>query len=723
MNIYIVNVWIENPVDKTDSTFSYYFDSYIDRGIRVEVDFNNRYLVGFVKESNLIDIPLFEYEENVGYKLKKINRIIDDKPLLNDELFKLGEWMSKNTFSPIISCYKAMLPSSLKPSIKRKKVTYVKYVRVIRNDNNLNDKLKESYEFIKNNKFILQSVVNKRYPRTLNKLIKEGIVEVFEMEKSGSYTFKEYESKGFLKLNKEQNNAYEEIKSSDNNIVLLHGVTGSGKTEIFLHLAKDVIDSGKQVLIMVPEISLTPMMIERVKERFQEDIAIYNSSLSEQEKYEQYKLVLENKIKVVVGTRSSCFMPFNKLGLIIMDEEHDLSYKQDNVPIYHARDILIKRSEYFNCKLILSSATPSLDSYARAVKKVYKLVELKNRINNIPLNIKLIDINKSIKKRRSYILSDELKEEINDRLHRKEQIILLLNRRGFNTVLTCSNCNTTLLCPHCDIALSYHKDISALKCHICNTVVNIPNVCPTCGMSRSFESFGFGTQRLEKEVIESFPEAKIIRLDSDSTTKKNSHMKLLEDFKNKKADILLGTQMISKGLDFENVTLVGILNGDAGLNRYDYRSQELCFDLLVQASGRSGRSSKAGLSLIQVYDSESFVIKAALKQDYIGFFKEEMRFRRLGQYPPYTYLISIIFMHNNDDIVGKDAYLYYNKFSNTDIIVLGPSKLIKIKDTNRYRIVLKSKNLEMMKKVLNEVYVNTKIRSKIKIDVSPLVLE
>ena len=514
----------------------------------------------------------------------------------------------------------------------------------------------------------------------------------------------------------------DKIVESNKQVVLLHGITGSGKTEIYLQLARKIINGGKQVLFLVPEISLTPQMVERVKSRFFDDVAIYHSGLNAQEKYEEYQKVFNNEVKIVVGTRSAIFMPFNSLGLIIMDEEHDLSYKQDNSPSYHARDVAIKRADFFNCKVLLGSATPSLESYARSLKGVYELVELNVRVNNKLPNIKLVNITKEIKNKKNFIISDDLKNKIQDRLNNHQQVILLLNRRGFSTSLRCQNCNTTIMCPHCDVAMSYHKDIKMLKCHTCNTALPYPNICPNCFSKNSFTTLGYGTQRLEEEVLRLFDGAKVIRMDADTTSLKNSHEKLLSDFSNKKADILLGTQMIAKGLDFPNVTLVGILNGDAGLNRNDYRSQEITYDLLTQASGRSGRSESDGEVVIQVYDDKNYVINSVIKQSYKTFFKKEMEYRKAGGYPPYNYLISLVFIGRKNVTVRFFAFIFKDKLIG-DFKVLGPSDLLKRNDQIRYRIILKGKNLDEMRNCIEEILEKEKITCGIKIDVNPLYLE
>ena len=486
-----------------------------------------------------------------------------------------------------------------------------------------------------------------------------------------------------------------------------------------------MLNQGKQVLILVPEISLTPQMVARVKGRFTTEVAIYHSALNNQQKYEQYCRVFEKQASIVVGTRSAVFMPFDHLGLIILDEEHDSSYKQDSLPQYHCRDIAIHRAQYFGCKVILGSATPSLESYARALKGVYGLTELKERVNRQLPVCTVVDM-KNQSRSQSGILSDELKQKIAERLDRKEQVILLLNRRGYSPLIKCGQCGETLQCPHCDVALSYHKSINKMKCHLCGSEYPLITVCPKCG-SRTFAAPGYGTQKLEEEVARLFPQARILRMDADTTSRKQAHQTLLEQFGHHEADILVGTQMIAKGLDYPQVTLVGILNADAGTARPDFRSVEMTFDLIMQAAGRSGRSSTPGEVIIQAFDPNHFAVAAGSRQDYSGFFYQEMQYRHLGGYPPYTYLIALTFSDSHPERPKQSAQWFAQALRQTDAFkVLGPSDLFKLQDRYRSRLVLKSKNLDQMKAVLSQVleeYRSQKTQAHLSIDVNPLILD
>ncbi|MDI9540342.1 MAG: primosomal protein N' [Bacillota bacterium] len=713
----IVNVYIEHPIMQLNNTFSYFHQSKkrIERGIRVRVDFNGQKIVGFVDSAFEVD-DLETYQTKLGYNIKPIEEIIDEEPIINDELYNLGLWMSRQTISPVISCFQAMLPSTLKPVSSAKKAVMENWV-VIKND-----EVKEIYGF-EETELLLKDFKKKVNDYRYRKLKDSGCIEIVKREKKAEIEqFKVYEAP--YNLTEEQEKAIDIINNSTNNTILLHGLTGSGKTEIYLQLAKQACFKKKQVLILVPEISLTSQMVNRFKSRFN-GVAIYHSGLSAQEKYQQYTLVKEGKVKIVVGTRSAIFMPFKDIGLIVLDEEHDGSYKQDSTPKYNTRDIAIKRSETHNCKLILGSATPTLESYARAIKDVYQLVTLDKRINQDLPRSYLIDMSKEVRKG-NYIISGPLLKAIAERLDKKQQVILLLNRRGYTPIVKCSNCAYVVMCPHCDVALSYHKDDDRLVCHVCGHSQSNDVTCPKC-KSKMWRNYGVGTQRLTEEIQKKFPEARLVRMDADSTRKKDAHSKILSSFEKQKYDILIGTQMISKGLDFPNVTLVGIFNADGPLHRTDYRSVETTFDLIVQASGRSGRSSNPGEVYVQSYDINHYGIRLAVRQDYITFFNNEMSYRHAAKYPPYTFMAAILFAGKDDETVKDKAFDGSDYFRKDQTVrVLGPSRLLKIKGEYRYRIIIKSKDKQQLIEKLwswYEIQSINKRQVSVQIDVDPYILD
>lgn len=719
----LVHVFVEHPILHLDHTFTYLCsDENIKRGVRVQVPFGNTSIIGFVESAEKATV---EDLSNYTYTLKEIEKIIDEEPLLNEELFALADWMANTYIAPRISCFQCMLPAKLKPSSTHGKIKMESYVRVKQELNQkLTVKQRIAYETLKEYKTMLRSIFYQQFKTPGKKLIELGLVDVFELPSIA--TMEEVKMDEEKELTLDQKKAMNQILNTKHLISLLHGVTGSGKTEVFLQLAKKILHQGKQVVILVPEISLTPQMVQRVKSRFGKRVAIYHSALNNQEKYEQYQLVKNHEVNIVVGTRSAIFMPFDHLGLIIMDEEHDTSYKQESKPQYHCRDVAIWRSKYHHAKLVLASATPSLESYARAYKQNYELITMPNRINENFPKVTLIEMKKAVANKESYVLSNPLLDAIYQRLQKKEQVILLLNRRGYTPILRCISCGTVQMCPHCDVAMSYHKDEQLLKCHICGHTMPVPSYCPECGKA-SWTYLGLGTQKLEEFVQVKFPKAKILRMDADTTGKKHSHEQIIEAFGKRQADILIGTQMIAKGLDFENVTLVGVVNGDALLNRSDYRSAEMTYDLLEQASGRSGRADKAGEVIIQAYDPNHYAIQCAARHDYLSFFKNEMQYRHLAGYPPYRYLISFIFAHKKEDIVKRDILNAVRILqTKNNCKILGPATLQKRKDEYRMRILIKGKDDTLLSHYAKDVYQNyiqTKAKSRLDIDVSPMVME
>lgn len=723
----VAYVYIERPIMELDRLFTYRCDGFsLCRGVRVRVPFGNRNqsLIGFV--DHVAEVTEAELKA-LNYEIKAIEAVIDSEPLINDELFSLAAWMAKTCVAPMISCFQCMLPSKLKPKSSAKAVkkeAWIVYcgVEVIP----LTKRQREAAEMMCERKEMLRSDFYAEFKSVGKKLLELGVVRLEEREAQSDLKSLTVQANHRI-LQPQQLEALNKIKEIGNQkVMLLHGVTGSGKTEVFLQLAQQVLEQGKQVLFMVPEIALTPQMIESVEQRFAMNAAIYHSRLNPQEKYEQYMLVKQHRVSIVVGTRSAVFMPFDRLGLIIIDEEHDPSYKQDVTPRYHCRDVAIIRAQTHQCPLLLASATPSLESYARAYKGVYELIEMPKRINEALPDVQLVEMRSAMQRGEDYMLSERLCEALALRLKRKEQSILLLNRRGYTPVLRCVSCGYVQQCPHCDVALSYHKDEGVLKCHTCGYTMKLPDRCPQCG-KRAWRYIGIGTQRLEEHVLRKFPQARILRMDADTTTAKHAHETILAKFRKQEADILLGTQMIAKGLDFENVTLVGILNGDALLNRNDYRCAELTYDLLEQASGRSGRHEKNGEVFIQAYDVKHYALLCAKNHDYHTFFAHEMQYRHLAGYPPYAYLASIVFQHKAEAVSMMCATKYCSQLKGfPDIRVLGPALLGKRNDFYRVRILLKGKNQQRLNELVWDIYkqhIHTKQKATMEIDLQPLMLE
>ena len=554
----------------------------------------------------------------------------------------------------------------------------------------------------------------------VNFFVEQGALTILqkEVQRSAAY-FEGIESSQSLELNPEQKQACEAVVGAigkQQPPFLLQGITGSGKTEVYLQIIQGALDMGKTAIVLVPEISLTPQMTERFIARFGDKVAILHSGLSNGEKYDEWRKVERGEAQVVVGARSAIFAPLKNLGVIIIDEEHEASYKQDSNPRYHARDVALLRAQYNQATLVLGSATPSLESRARAGKGVYQHLRLTQRANplaSIP-QVQLIDFRDYIGQNETSNFTPPLIEAIQDRLDKKEQVVLMLNRRGYSSFVMCRECGTVDTCPNCDISLTLHMDTKTMNCHYCGFSKEIPHVCPNC-QSRSIRYYGTGTQKAYDELAELFPQARILRMDVDTTRKKGSHQALLEQFGSGEADILLGTQMIAKGLDFPNVTLVGVLNADTALNLPDFRSSERTFQLLTQVAGRAGRAEKAGQVLIQSYNPNHYAIRFAKDQDYEGFYTYEMGIRRQLGYPPYYFTIGITLSHKKEEEVRRRAYevmeILRSGLSDASII-LGPTPkpIARTHNLYHYQILIKYRLEDELGPTLNQVLALTQER-------------
>ena len=726
----LVNVLIERKAQSLNRPFSYFYDGEkdVDVGYRVLINFANQRIIGYVISVEDTDKTINELEKERGYKFEKILEVIDDKPLLNNELMRLASEVSEYYFAPLISVLQVMLPPSLKPSIsylRAPKIAYDFYLHLEDDkEDELTPKQIELIRLLKNNGDILKK--DYKHPSIIEKLIELKRISIKKIEKH-RYVIPEVSKETYKILTIDQENAVKSVLETDKVVTLLQGVTGSGKTEVYLKLSEEMIKEGKNVLMLVPEISLTPIMVEYFQRRFNGKVAILHSELTPAEKYDEYRRIIKGDCKIVVGARSAIFAPLTNIGLIILDEEHVESYKQDNLPYYHAKDVAIMRAKHFNAKVLLGSATPSLESKARALKGVYNSIYLNKRINkqNLPLT-KIVDISKAYNlTRESIMFSKELIEQIKGVLLRKEQAILLINRRGYSGYITCRSCGHMIMCPNCNIALTYHKEDNLLKCHHCGHVELAADTCPECG-SHYLSHNGFGTERIASEVNKLFPEARVLRLDSDVGEVRNNIQKTIKSFLNQEADILVGTQMIAKGHDFPNVTLVGVVLADIGLSLPSFRSTERTFELITQAIGRSGRSSKTGQAIIQTYNPYNYAITLAAKQDYETFFRKEMSIRKVQQYPPYTYLISLEISSKNEELTIESSSLIVEDLLSKNlegVTVLGPvSPFIPYEKENYRRLILiKYKNRDTIKKYLEDLLESFKVKSQLnlKINVDP----
>ena len=656
----IVNLLIEHANNSLNRPFSYVYkkEKKVEPGFRVLVNFNEQELVGYVLSVADTDKTTEELEEEWGFEVKEIVDVLDKEALLNDELLTLADHVSDYYLAPKISVLQSMLPKSLSPkksALKGPKIAYDQYLVLLdASEEDLIAKQIEILRLVSEEGRVLKKEV--KSPSIIEKLIEKRRIKI-ELVERRRLKLPKYELDTPKELTEEQKKVITEFLSSDDLIYLLQGVTGSGKTEVYLQLSFEYLKQNKSVLMLVPEISLTPMMTEYFMKRFNNNVAILHSELTPAEKYDEYRKIASGEVKIVIGARSAVFAPIQNLGLIILDEEHVESYKQENVPFYHAREVAMMRAKLNKCKLLMGSATPSLETKAKADSGRYHLLKLTKRVNERPLPkttiVNMLDYHNI--DRDSYIFSHKLRDSISEILAKKEQAILLLNRRGFSTHVSCRKCGHVFKCPDCGIALTYHKKSGMLKCHHCDHIEVLEENCPECG-SKYLMKTGFGTERIEEEVNRLFPEARVLRLDSDSAKIRSKVSKVVTSFANKEADILIGTQMIAKGHNFEDVTLVGIVLADIGLNMPSYRSHERVFQLITQAVGRSGRANKKGEAIIQTYAPDHYAITMAARQDFELFYTKEIGLRKIQHFPPFSYLCSVNISSKNEEIAVQTIY-------------------------------------------------------------------
>ena len=516
-------------------------------------------------------------------------------------------------------------------------------------------------------------------------------------------------------LNTDQLNAFEAIcgaiENNQHNVFLLHGVTGSGKTEVYMQAIGKVVERGKGAIVLVPEIALTPQIVSRFVGRFGSRVAILHSNLSDGERFDQWHRIRMGNADIVVGPRSAVFAPVTNLGMIVVDEEHETSYKQeDTAPRYHARDVAEKRSKLANCPLVFGSATPSLESFYRAQRGEYQLLRLPSRVKNIKMPpVRIIDMCSELKRNNRTIFSTMLRNAIKDRLVKNEQIILFLNRRGFSSYVFCRSCGFVERCDNCSISLTFHFDTRLMMCHHCGDARPTSNVCPRCG-SAYLRYFGLGTEQVEQDTINAFPQASVKRMDADSTTRKDAHQKILDAFRSRQIDILVGTQMIAKGLDFPNVTLVGVISADTALNFPDFRAGERSFNLLTQVAGRSGRGKAGGEVIIQTYMPKHYSVQASKTHDYLSFYRQEIAYRGELFYPPLSHAATLLLRGEVEAEVIRLAntiFKHLNKLRTqrfSDVEILGPvaAPLSKIMGKYRWHFFLRNSDVDTLREFLQQ---------------------
>lgn len=729
MKLY-AEVIINSEALEIDRPFTYKvpeeFNNEIKIGQIVKVPFGkgNKTSEGFILN--------LKNDDNIKFKTKNIAAILVKDPVIDEDDINLIEFLREKTLCKYIDAFRLLIPVGIMKGAKAKK----KKVIVLKNEDLSNIKNPDGYkkivEFFKTNsgKYTKSELINEHSisQYKLNKLIENEVLSI-EEESVFRYNDRVYNKDSAKTLTIEQENIIREYINSDDKMFLLKGVTGSGKTEVYMKLVERVLLEEKSAIILVPEIALTPQMIERFKGRFGVNVALFHSKLSDGERFDEWFRVKEGKSKVIVGARSAIFLPAKNLGLIIIDEEHENTYKSEQNPKYQTKEVAEYLSELKGCKVILGSATPSIETYYRALTGEMKLLELNSRVDNKPMPpMKVIDMRNELKGGNKSLFSRELFIAIQERLKRKEQIILFLNRRGFSTFVSCRSCGYVFKCDECDISMTYHKN-GLLICHYCGKTKREPRECPKCH-SKYVKFFGAGTQRVEEEVKKYFNNVRILRMDVDTTRDKHSYERIYNTFKNGEADILIGTQMVSKGLDFKNVTLVGILAADMSINIPDYRAAERTFQIITQVAGRAGRGDKQGEVLIQTYTPQHYSLQYAVNYDYEGFYEKEFTVRAMMKYPPFGKLLLINGTSKKEELLKNFMHKITMMIkplveSCLDIEILGPipCMISKVKENYRWQIVIKgefdsyfSKNI---KEILYDENKNVYNDIRISMDINP----
>jgi len=691
------------------------------------VDVGSRVRVPFREKSALATVVAL-LDESGAQGIRPIEAVLGDKPILSKPLLELARWMSDYYCCPIETVIRSLLPQVIRRAeVGWKKQLFVRRTREISQDEieKLQRRAPRQAELLSALAYLSESVPAADFLRkhsldnaTLRALVKRGFAILEEQAvPRDPHADEKFIATGNLILNEEQTSALRILqealaKPNESKPILLHGVTGSGKTEIYLQAIKIALAQGKNAVVLVPEISLTPQTVERFKSRFaeiQDGVAVLHSHLSEGERHDEWHKIHSGRARIVIGARSAVFAPLENLGLIVVDEEHETSYKQEEAPRYHARDIAVVRGKMENAVILLGSATPSLESYFNATTAKYQLTTLTKRVdeNQMPL-IRIVDLRQERRKEKGIaILAGKLRDAIADRLEKREQTILFLNRRGFSTSLLCSNCGETRDCPNCSVALTFHRGAARLSCHLCGHTAAVPKKCPACGEDALIYS-GFGTEKVEANVSQIFPSAVVRRMDADSMTRKDAYRETLRNFRAGKIDILVGTQMIAKGLHFPNVTLVGIINADLALHLPDFRAGERTFQLLTQVAGRAGRGETAGEVFVQTYTPFSPSIQFARHHDFAGYFQQELEFRERCDFPPFKHavLMTVRSAHEARAKFSAETLARRLKESLPNEFILGeptPAPLEKLQGQFRYHILIRGEAIMRLSRLIREV--------------------
>lgn len=728
----IAKVLIDNNTKKLNKVYDYLIKSEdienAEIGKRVLVNFGN----GKGRSVEGIIVKLIENSNESNKKLKYISEILDSESYLSENRLKLAKWISKMYFCNVYAALKLMLPQSqeklkqkkingkqitvvnlevssaiIEKEIESKKITSAKQIKLLR-------------ELSRQNKIPLEDIINSLgVSRAVVKAVEEKGYVTLIKEDINVMDFSNIERTDKHVPTKEQriviDGLIDKINESKFNISLLMGVTGSGKTEVYLQAIEECLRLNKTAIVLVPEISLTTQTKRRFISRFGEVVSVLHSKMTVLEKQTEYKRIVKGKAKIVIGPRSALFVPLKNIGLIIMDEEHDPSYVSGSTPRYNTKEVATRIAYMENAVLLLGSATPEISTMYKAKIGKIDYYEILKRPENIPMpEMEIVDMKLEAVNNKSRILSNRLKEEIEKNIQNKEQTFIYLNRRGYSSYVMCKECGKALRCPNCDVNLTYHRQNGLLLCHYCSYCETLKDKCVYCGSENICES-GMGTEKVEQELLEAFPGIKTVRMDMDTTVKRGSHEKILDEFKNNNIDVLVGTQMISKGHDIENVTLVGIINADYNIGN-DYTASERTFSNLLQVAGRAGRGAKQGRVIMQAYDTENYVLDSVYKNSYEYFYNQEIKFRQLANYPPFVDIIMIELSGKYKDSVvndGKKVYEIFEKNKDNNISVYSPRVpyISKINSKYRVQVIIKT-NID--NKVLDKIYENLEIYDKIK---------
>ena len=714
------------------------FDYIIPVELEDSVKVGTRVFVPFGRKDDLAEAFVINIKETSEFANKKIQKVEDN--VLTEENIELAKLMAKRYFCNISECIKLMLPpgeitTNLENRIKDKTANFVylkKDIEEIEMEIDLgelkNPKHIKLLRFLSENDGIYKAdleVLTEISSSVLKTLEKKEYIEIIEQKiERNPFVNREIKMDKPLKLTEEQQAAFDKIKDSKFEEFLIYGVTGSGKTEVYLQLIQNAIDKGKRAIVLVPEISLTPQMVDRFSNRFGDCICVLHSKLSTGERNDQWKNIKDGKCKIVIGARSAIFAPVENLGIIIIDEEHDTSYKSDMTPRFNAKDIARYIAKKNNIPLVLGSATPDIITYYNA-KNIITLTKRANS-SNLP-DVEVVDLRQELANGNRSILSERLQEEIQKNLDNKKQTILFLNRRGFSTFVMCRDCGYTAKCRRCNISLTYHSREDKLKCHYCGYEMNNIKICPKC-KSKNIKHFGSGTQKLEELIHNVYPQASTIRMDIDTVSKKNSHERILNQFKEENIDILIGTQMVVKGHHFPNVTLVGVIAADASLNTEDFRANERTFDILVQVAGRAGREKLPGKVIIQSYSPENFCIQCSKEQNYNNFYETEIELRKQLKYPPFCDIIMFGITSSDKEEIKHASHKLFEvlkKYGQVEMQIMPPlpAPIDRIKYKYRWRIIAKcklnNKIIDIINRALEEYYKFKYKKTRVSVDVNP----